>query len=339
MRARNIKPGFWRNEDLVELPFEHRLLFVGLWMLADREGRLEDRPKRIKMEVFPSDDVNVEVGIQDLMAMGLVERYVSEGVKVILITKFAEHQSPHHSEKRSDLPGKDGFDAVKSPKKGGGKTEGSPASDSNPPEKAATTNEEGSTNNGESQTDTGESTVGSPEVHGRSTVESQNSGRRNRPDSLNPDSLNPDSIEKPIVTSPGDETAQPEAVSAADPDDGKKPAYPPEFEMTWARYPKRPGSNPKNKAFGAWRARLKDGADPATILSGVIRYANFIKATKRQNTEFVMQAVRFFGTSCEYENEWTPPEDTPPPSGGPKTMEPNWSQIDYRQGVTQDGRF
>ena len=62
-RARNIKPSFFTNEDLVELPFEDRLLFIGLWTLADREGRLEDRPKRIKMAVFPADNVDVDAQV------------------------------------------------------------------------------------------------------------------------------------------------------------------------------------------------------------------------------------------------------------------------------------
>ncbi|MDI9733891.1 hypothetical protein QM259_16735 [Acinetobacter baumannii] len=50
-RSRNIKPSFFMNEDIIELPFEARLLFIGLWILADREGRLENRPKKIKMSV------------------------------------------------------------------------------------------------------------------------------------------------------------------------------------------------------------------------------------------------------------------------------------------------
>ncbi|WP_461949107.1 hypothetical protein ACOKPE_14565 [Acinetobacter baumannii] len=47
-RSRNIKPSFFMNEDIIELPYEARLLFIGLWTLADREGRLENRPKKIK---------------------------------------------------------------------------------------------------------------------------------------------------------------------------------------------------------------------------------------------------------------------------------------------------
>src|SRR5262245_30051913 len=54
-RIRSIKPGFFRNEDLAAFPFQHRLLFAGLWLLADREGRLEDRPKRIHADLFPYD--------------------------------------------------------------------------------------------------------------------------------------------------------------------------------------------------------------------------------------------------------------------------------------------
>lgn len=53
MRARNIKPGFFKNEDISECSPSARLLFIGLWMLADREGRLEYRPKRWKGELFP----------------------------------------------------------------------------------------------------------------------------------------------------------------------------------------------------------------------------------------------------------------------------------------------
>lgn len=47
------------NEDIIELPYEARLLFIGLWTLADREGRLENRPKKIKMSLFPANDINV----------------------------------------------------------------------------------------------------------------------------------------------------------------------------------------------------------------------------------------------------------------------------------------
>ena len=49
-RARNVKPGFFKNELLAECEPLARILFEGLWCEADREGRLEDRPRRLKAE-------------------------------------------------------------------------------------------------------------------------------------------------------------------------------------------------------------------------------------------------------------------------------------------------
>lgn len=57
-RIRYLKPDFFKDEDLAEHPFWIRLLFQGLWNIADREGRLEDRIKRINVDVFPYDNVD-----------------------------------------------------------------------------------------------------------------------------------------------------------------------------------------------------------------------------------------------------------------------------------------
>lgn len=107
-RARNIKPSFFMNDSLVELSFECRLLFIGLWTLADREGKLEDRPKRIKMEIFPADNVDIEKALSELQQRGFIERYCANGINVLLVTNFLKHQRPHHTEKASELPNKDG---------------------------------------------------------------------------------------------------------------------------------------------------------------------------------------------------------------------------------------
>lgn len=105
MRARNLKPGFFKNEDLVDLPFEYRILFQGLWCLADREGKLEDRPVRIKMEIFPGDNVNIEDGLQKLHEKKLINRYINNDQKYIIIPTFKQHQNPHIKEKESVIPG------------------------------------------------------------------------------------------------------------------------------------------------------------------------------------------------------------------------------------------
>ena len=37
-RIRTIKPEFWIDDVIVELPFETRLLFIGIWNFADDAG-------------------------------------------------------------------------------------------------------------------------------------------------------------------------------------------------------------------------------------------------------------------------------------------------------------
>ena len=103
-RARNIKPGFFLNEELGVLPPLVRILFAGLWCIADRDGRLEDRPKRIKMEVLPYDDCDVDMLLDILDKSGFIKRYEEKGIKCIQILNFSKHQHPHYSEKPSILP-------------------------------------------------------------------------------------------------------------------------------------------------------------------------------------------------------------------------------------------
>lgn len=104
-RARNIKPGIMANERLAELPFEVRLLFIYCWMLADREGRLEDRPKRIAALALPYDrDVDVDNLLNQLAGAGFITRYMVGELAVIQISNFAKHQAPHVRESASELP-------------------------------------------------------------------------------------------------------------------------------------------------------------------------------------------------------------------------------------------
>lgn len=104
MRARNIKPGFFKNEQLAECSAFARLLFPGLWMMADRNGFLEYRPKRWKAEIFPYDDVDCASLCSELEKSGLVARYAVAGSEYLFIPKFKDHQNPHKNEPESGIP-------------------------------------------------------------------------------------------------------------------------------------------------------------------------------------------------------------------------------------------
>ncbi len=103
-RARNIKPGFLKNEELSDLPPLARLLFAGLWMLADREGRLEDRPKRIKTECLPYDNCEIDDLLWQLHDKSFIIRYKVGETRFIQIPKFSDHQHPHANESASKIP-------------------------------------------------------------------------------------------------------------------------------------------------------------------------------------------------------------------------------------------
>ncbi len=103
-RARNLKPSFFKDEELVECGPLAMLLFSGLWCLADREGRLEDRPKLIKAEIFPYTEVSVEAYLKVLDEKGFITRYEVEAKKFIEVRNFKKHQHPHVKELPSTIP-------------------------------------------------------------------------------------------------------------------------------------------------------------------------------------------------------------------------------------------
>lgn len=103
-RIRSLKPGFFTNEHLAELPFEARLCFAGLWTLADREGRLEDRPRRIKAALFPYDTIDIDRLLDGLASREFIVRYAADGAAYIAIPTWHTHQRPKTDETASSIP-------------------------------------------------------------------------------------------------------------------------------------------------------------------------------------------------------------------------------------------
>lgn len=103
-RSRTLKIGFFKNETLADLDWPVRLMFAGLPLMCDSEGRAEDRPRYIKAELFPYDDVDVDAGLTQLAARGFLVRYEVDGVKCLWIPTFTKHQRPHPHEPKSVLP-------------------------------------------------------------------------------------------------------------------------------------------------------------------------------------------------------------------------------------------
>lgn len=107
-RSRTVKGGFFRSPDIQHTPVGCRLLFISLWTQADREGRLEDLPWKIRDEAFPYDvditEQHVDEWLEILDRRDLITRYVIDGQPLIFITKWRTHQHPHPKEAESKLP-------------------------------------------------------------------------------------------------------------------------------------------------------------------------------------------------------------------------------------------
>ncbi|MCG7403045.1 hypothetical protein [Caballeronia zhejiangensis] len=74
-RIRTIKPEFWTNPQLARCSVSARLLFIGTWNFADDHGNLPRDPDRLKMQVFPADNIEVEPLIVSLINHGLLIEY------------------------------------------------------------------------------------------------------------------------------------------------------------------------------------------------------------------------------------------------------------------------
>ncbi|HFZ1174431.1 TPA: hypothetical protein ACIJT4_001642 [Klebsiella oxytoca] len=193
-RSRNIKPGFFTNDELAECHPLGRLLFAGLWTIADKEGRLDDRPKKIKAMLLPFDEADCDALLQQLNDHKFIIRYRVNGECYIQISNWKKHQNPHCKEAASEIPA--------------------------PIENDKSTGQEQCKEDTEEEKKDSESSQdvenkGAPELHGTSMVRESVENSLNPADSLNliPDSLNPDpdsldNTQAASATCEGDEGAE-----------------------------------------------------------------------------------------------------------------------------------
>ncbi len=112
-RIRSIKPDFFRHEALQDLEIANpgmypMMVFAGLWVIADREGRFEWRPRRIKLDVLPFLAFDMEQTMSLLEAEGLVQRYEHLGETYGAITSWDRHQIVGRDEPPSEIPAPSG---------------------------------------------------------------------------------------------------------------------------------------------------------------------------------------------------------------------------------------
>ena len=94
-RIRTIKPEFWRNETLSELPEATHMLAAALLNYVDDEGYFNANPKLIQAECCPLRDrsVSIDDSLAQLSKAGYLRLGAgSDGRKYGHIIKFLDHQ-------------------------------------------------------------------------------------------------------------------------------------------------------------------------------------------------------------------------------------------------------
>jgi hypothetical protein len=107
-RIRTIKPEFFKHEGLFDLERETglpiRIAFSGLWTCCDREGRFEWRPRWLKSEIIPYDDVDFSRVLDALATRGFLVKYAIGAQTYGYIPSWKKHQVINNRELDSLIP-------------------------------------------------------------------------------------------------------------------------------------------------------------------------------------------------------------------------------------------
>ena len=95
-RIRTVKPELFKHEDLFDAELNSglplRLAFIGLFTVADCEGRFKWRPRTLKLDVLPHDTVDFAKVLQALEQGGFIQSYEVDGERYGWIPSFTKHQ-------------------------------------------------------------------------------------------------------------------------------------------------------------------------------------------------------------------------------------------------------
>ncbi|TPM25693.1 hypothetical protein [Mesorhizobium sp. B2-3-4] len=107
-RIRTIKPEFFKHEELydaeVETGLPLRLAFAGLWTQCDREGRFVWRPRQLKADILPYDELDFSRVLDALATRGFVVKYASDGRQFGHVPSWSRHQVINNRETASIIP-------------------------------------------------------------------------------------------------------------------------------------------------------------------------------------------------------------------------------------------
>ena len=96
MRKRIIDPEFFLDEEISHIDYKTRLLYIGLWTLADSNGILEDNESKIRVQIFPYQRSNISKNLQTLIRLHKLVPYEVDKKKYLLVKNFKKWQKESH---------------------------------------------------------------------------------------------------------------------------------------------------------------------------------------------------------------------------------------------------
>ena len=103
-RIRSVHPGLFKDEAFMELSMTARVLAIGIWTLCDDHGVFEWKPKLIRSEVFPGDNVEIGELLDELSAQRCVLKFEDSGKAYGVIRNFCLYQRPKMPSYRHPFP-------------------------------------------------------------------------------------------------------------------------------------------------------------------------------------------------------------------------------------------
>ncbi|MDH5542036.1 MAG: HNH endonuclease [Nitrospinota bacterium] len=115
LRIRSVKPEYFFDENLADMPALCRIFYLGLKGAADRKGRLEDRPRMLKAMILPYDEADADEFLKYLseynnrFGQPYITRYKVNDTGYIQINNFLSEEIPGKYEPSSRIPSMEGL--------------------------------------------------------------------------------------------------------------------------------------------------------------------------------------------------------------------------------------
>lgn len=103
-RIRSIHPGMRTDEDYMALSFAARCCLSGVWIEADDHGVFKWKPKTLKAQIFPGDNVDMDALLGELETHNWVRRFKIDGEDYGICRNFTKWQRPKNPSYQHPFP-------------------------------------------------------------------------------------------------------------------------------------------------------------------------------------------------------------------------------------------